>query len=191
MVTVTSSLVEISRFHEMVLSLRADRAQPVIAVQSEAGDWRADIRPSDGEVIDGEIDSLDLLSVREWLSLRQEELAETWRQCTRGASPDHVEPLPEDWPIGGPPPTRAVSVRPLEGYRLWVEWEDGSSGELVLDHLADHPAFTAWRDRDRFEAVRIVGSSLSWGDGMEVCAWLSCWPHLDESPRTTAVSGAR
>ena len=64
---------------------------------------------------------------------------------------------------------------------------DGSASELDLHFLADHPSFEAWKDRGIFEAVRIRGSSFTWGEGMEVCAWLNCWPE-EAPPRTAAAA---
>ena len=181
MVTGTTSMYELSRFHELVVLLHDDVEQPIIAVQSAAGEWRADIRLSDCEVVSGELDSLDAMSIEEWLLLRRNEVRAAWNQYAQGVSPDPIEPLPENWPIGGPPPIRAISVKPLERYRVWVEWENGSAGELDLEFLADHPHFGAWQDQKEFESVRIVRSALTWGEGMEICAWLNCWPGVKAS----------
>ena len=112
--------------------------------------------------------------------LRQDEIRGAWNQFAEGVSPGPIEPLPENWPIGGHPPIRAISVKPLGRYRILVEWENGYAGELDLEFLTDHPDFGAWQDRSKFESVRIVGSSFTWGEGMDVCAWLNCWPRLEE-----------
>lgn len=189
MVTTTASLLELSRFHGMVALLRPNLDEPVIAVQSPAGEWQADIRLSDSDVIEGQLGSLDQMSIREWLSLNRAEIREAWSRYMEGAFPDRIAPLPEDWPIGGPSPTRAISVKPMEGYRIWVEWEDGTAGEISLDFLVAHPAFAAWQDRRKFESVEIIGSSFKWGEGMEVCAWLNCWPGI-ENPTSRESTGA-
>jgi len=186
MVVATSTLFEISRFHGMVLCLRMDRVAPTIAVNSANGEWMADISISTSAVIGGEIEPLDRMSIQEWILLRRDDLAEAWYRLAEGQTPDPIKGLPEDWPIGGPPPTRAISVRPMEGYRIWVEWENGSAGELDLTYLAAHPQFAAWSDRGTFESVRIVGSSFKWGENMEVCAWLDCQPTRGKSPQREA-----
>ena len=183
MVATTSTVFEVSRFHEMILGLCLDGDQPAIAVQSSDGEWKADIHIIDSAVIAGELEPLDRLSTEEWLSLHRDDLLEAWERFAEGHDPESVEALPDDWPIGGPSPTRAISVKPLEEYRLRIEWEDGSVGELDLAYLADHPAFAAWRDRAVFESVRIVGSYFTWGEEMEICAWLDCWPTLRKSPQ--------
>ena len=191
MVTGTVDLHEISRFHELVIYLRTDYDQPVIAVKSDKLEWWGDVRLSDLEVISGKLDSLDRMSIEQWVSAHKDDIAEAWRRYLRGETPDRIEPLPEDWPIGGPPPTRAISAKPLDGYRIWVEWEDGSADEIDLNFLAEDPAFAAWKDRRAFESVRIDGSCFTWGGDMEVCAWLSCWPSLRESKDNTAGNTAQ
>ena len=180
MVTATTSMYELSRFHEMVVLMHADVEDPIISVRSAAGEWRADIRLSGFEVINGELDALDAMSIKEWWLLRRDDIEDAWNQIEGGKSPKPIEPLPENWPIGGPAPIRAISVKPLEGYRLWVQWENGYAGELDLAFLADHPAFGPWQDPRKFESVQIIGSSFTWGEDMEVCAWLNCWPDLAE-----------
>lgn len=188
MVTRAATAQEISRFHEMVVFLRADAHHPTIIVQSAAGQRLAEIRIHDRQIIRGDLGTLDRMSLDEWLSLHSDDIIEAWRQCRRGESPNRVAALPEDWPIGGPSPIRATSVRPLEGYRLRVEWEDGSTGELDLGFLADHPSFQAWKDREKFQAVRVSGSSFTWGEGMEVCAWLDCWPERTLAGKTAGAA---
>jgi len=184
MVTTAATAHEISRFHEMVVFLRSDTDRPTIIVESAAGQHLAEMRVHDRRTIQGNLPPLDRMSIEEWLSLHSDDIEEVWRRYRKGEAPNRIAALPEDWPIGGPSPTRATSVTPLEGYRLRVEWEDGSAGELDLRFLADHPSFEAWKDPDRFQAVRISGSSFTWGEGMEVCAWLNCWPEK-APPRTT------
>ena len=162
MSTATTSMHELSGFHELVVPLHADVEQPIVAVQSATGERRADIRLSDFEVITGELDALDTMSIKEWLLLRRDKITGAWNRLVQGVSPDPGEPLSKSWPIGGPPPVRGISVKPLDGYRVWVEWDNGSAGELDLDFLADHSDVSAWQDQRKFESVRIVGSSLTW-----------------------------
>ena len=68
-----------------------------------------------------------------------------------------------------PEPT-AVEAR--DGYRLWLSYSDGASGEVDLSHLAGKGVFTAWNDRSFFEKVRITPHcSIAWGEGddLEIC----------------------
>ena len=46
---------------------------------------------------------------------------------------------------------RPVEVKPLPGYRIWIEYDDGESGEIDLSHLAGKGVFTAWDEPDHFD----------------------------------------
>lgn len=73
----------------------------------------------------------------------------------------------------GPSPTDVVAVEPREGYSLWVEFADGTSGTADLSFLADGPAFAGWKDREFFESVRICewGGDVEWGDDLQRCGY--------------------
>ena len=48
-----------------------------------------------------------------------------------------------------------VEVKPLPGYRIWIKYEDGESGEIDLSHLAGKGVFKAWDEPGHFERVHI------------------------------------
>ena len=50
---------------------------------------------------------------------------------------------------------KAVQAKPLDGYRLWLKYADGTAGEVDLSDLAGRGVFRAWSDRKLFEAVTI------------------------------------
>ena len=50
---------------------------------------------------------------------------------------------------------RVTAVRPLDGYRLAVEFEDGLRGEVDLSDRLFGPVFEPLRDLDVFRAVSI------------------------------------
>ena len=50
---------------------------------------------------------------------------------------------------------KAVAVGPLDGYRIWVRFDDGLRGELDLAHLVDTGMYKWWKDRRLFESVRV------------------------------------
>ena len=58
-----------------------------------------------------------------------------------------------------------IAVEPRDGYRIWVQYEDGVEGELDLSHLAGKGVFKAWNDRAYFEGVHIneEGGCVCWG----------------------------
>ena len=68
-----------------------------------------------------------------------------------------TEPAPEpDWKI----PVRAEA---REGFRVWVEFNDGVSGEVDLADYAERPEFACWQDRACFEQITITQfDELQW-----------------------------
>ena len=50
---------------------------------------------------------------------------------------------------------RPTKVEPREGYRIWIRYSDGASGEIDLSYLAGRGVFSAWMNRVSFEAVNI------------------------------------
>ena len=63
-----------------------------------------------------------------------------------------------------------LAVKPCEsdGYRIWVEFNDGSSGEVDLSDLAVRPHFGKWADRDFFESVRIEHGLIVWDEDTDI-----------------------
>ena len=65
---------------------------------------------------------------------------------------------------------RPTAVAPRPGYRIWLRYSDGVTGEVDLAHLAGQGVFQAWRDRKFFEAVGFGSSgAVAWGDDIELC----------------------
>ena len=65
---------------------------------------------------------------------------------------------------------RLTAVAPLEGYRIWLHYEDGVAGEVDLSHLAEATAFKRWQDRRFFESVGIgAGGTVEWDDDVALC----------------------
>ena len=65
---------------------------------------------------------------------------------------------------------RPTSVAPLDGYRIWLRYEDGVAGEIDLSHLAGKPAFWRWEDRRFFESVGIGdGGAVEWDEEVALC----------------------
>ena len=44
-----------------------------------------------------------------------------------------------------------VEVRALEGYRIWLRYDDGVEGEVDLSHMLDSELFQIWKDRAVFQ----------------------------------------
>ena len=67
-------------------------------------------------------------------------------------------------------PIRPTVVEPRECNRIWLEYSDGSAGEVDLSHLAGGGVFEVWNDRAYFATVRITEyDAIAWGDGLELC----------------------
>ena len=68
---------------------------------------------------------------------------------------------------------RPKKVKPLDGYKIWIEFEDGVQGEADLSRLAGKGVFKAWDDRALFNTVRIdfPYRAIVWGvsDALELC----------------------
>ena len=64
---------------------------------------------------------------------------------------------------------RVVRAKPLQGFNLWVRFEDGASGDLDISDLAGRGVFRAWEDRRLFESVRISESgAVEWPGGVDL-----------------------
>ena len=105
--------------------------------------------------------------VIEWANLYQAELREAWATCGLGQAPDQIGPLPDEmdeYDTGwGEEDITVAEVEPRDGYRIWLRYTNGASGEVDLSHLAGSGVFKAWYDRDFFERIYISESgAVSW-----------------------------
>lgn len=67
--------------------------------------------------------------------------------------------------------TKPVEVKPGEGYRIWVRYNDGVAGEIDLSDLALKGVFKVWADRSVFESVRLSPyRGISWPGELDLCA---------------------
>ena len=67
-------------------------------------------------------------------------------------------------------PTDPVKVEPREGFSIWIEFVDGTSGTVDLSHLVDGPVFAPWADREFFESVHISDDvAIQWGKDIDLC----------------------
>ena len=64
-----------------------------------------------------------------------------------------------------------TKVKPLPGYKIWIEYEDGESGEIDLSHLAGKGVFKAWDEPGHFEKVHISPHrTIAWDENIDMCA---------------------
>ena len=65
---------------------------------------------------------------------------------------------------------RPTHVEAREGYRLWLRYSDGTTGELDLSHLAGRGVFKAWDQSGYFEGVHIAPHrAIAWDGNLELC----------------------
>src|ERR1700682_3817208 len=84
---------------------------------------------------------------------------------------------------------RPVLVKALPGYRVYLEFSDGTKGEVDLSDLADKGVFEVWKDYNFFERVHIGDHrEIKWNDEIELCAdsLVSRGVSLRTPPRTTS-----
>ena len=66
--------------------------------------------------------------------------------------------------------TRPVEVEPREGFRIWIRYADGTSGEIDLSPLAGRGVFTACNDQRCFQDVHIApAGGIAWSSDLELC----------------------
>ncbi len=64
----------------------------------------------------------------------------------------------------------AVSVRPLEHYRIWITFADGVEGIADLSHLVGKGVFALWNDEKAFSDVHVGPSGeVAWRDEIDIC----------------------
>ncbi|MDE0264340.1 MAG: DUF2442 domain-containing protein [Bryobacterales bacterium] len=65
---------------------------------------------------------------------------------------------------------KAVQARPLDGFRLWLKYEDGVEGIVDLSDLAGRGVFEAWSEENTVEAVTISESgAIVWPGEIDLC----------------------
>jgi len=65
---------------------------------------------------------------------------------------------------------KAIDVRALDNYRIWLKFDDERQGELDLSDLAGRGVFKAWADRRVFQEVRVDHSgAVVWPGEIDLC----------------------
>lgn len=58
----------------------------------------------------------------------------------------------------------------MEGFRLWLKYEDGIEGDVDLSDLAGRGVFEAWSEGNIFDAVAISESgAIAWPGEIDLC----------------------
>ena len=65
---------------------------------------------------------------------------------------------------------KPIKAEARAGFALWIEYADGTAGEIDLSHLAGRGVFRAWEDPAFFAAVRLSeNGAIVWGDKIDLC----------------------
>lgn len=65
---------------------------------------------------------------------------------------------------------KPIFVQALDGYRLFLRYDDGVEGTVSLAHLAGQGIFATWDENVRFANVSIdlETSAIAWSDELEL-----------------------
>ena len=64
---------------------------------------------------------------------------------------------------------RVIDVEPLEGFRVRLEFEDGTQREVDLKPYLHGPIFESIRkDEAVFRSVKIEGGAIAWDNGADI-----------------------
>ena len=68
------------------------------------------------------------------------------------------------------PMPEPIRVEPREGYRIYVEYDDGACGEVDLSHNVGLGIFKVWDEPGVFEQVYITeDGAIGWSDELDLC----------------------
>jgi hypothetical protein len=70
---------------------------------------------------------------------------------------------------------KIISVKPLEGFKLNLKYNDGVEGTVDLSHLKGKGVFVWWENEDNFSKVFIDKSgAIVWNEDLDIDS-LSCY----------------
>lgn len=65
---------------------------------------------------------------------------------------------------------KIVAIKALPEYKLWLEYADGTKGEVDVSHLVGQGVFKKWLIPGEFEKVSIGSmGELVWGNDIDLC----------------------
>jgi len=60
-----------------------------------------------------------------------------------------------------------TDARHIQGHRVWLSFNDGTTGEVDLKDSLDGPIFQPLRDEEYFKSFSLVGHTLAWPNGAD------------------------
>ena len=164
--------VKVSWFSGVTIEMcSANHGVPHFHAEAEY-ERRSAVFDLEGSLLQGSLPSWGIEDVKEWAPRHSAELREAWEQCQRGESPSPIPSLDEDdESVGcGEPLPNPVEVEPRDGFRIWVKFDDGVSGEIDLSHLAGKGVFKAWDDPEFFKGVYVSPyRAIAWSEELDIC----------------------
>ena len=65
---------------------------------------------------------------------------------------------------------KVIDVKPLNNYRIWLKFDDGTQGDVDLSDLAGRGVFETWTDRKVFDEVGVDESgAVVWPGEIDLC----------------------
>jgi hypothetical protein len=65
---------------------------------------------------------------------------------------------------------RIVTIKVLDGYRVWLRFSDGAEGAVDFSQKPRTGVYSSWNDYDRFRQARIGDyGELVWDDQLDFC----------------------
>ena len=61
------------------------------------------------------------------------------------------------------------SAIPLEGYKIWVEFEDGFNKAISLEPFIKNGVSAALKDHSYFKSFKIENGYICWDNGYDIC----------------------
>lgn len=126
----------------------------------------------EGSLLYGSLPSWGLEDVPEWAFRHAAELREAWSKCRHGETPSSINSLDDDdeFEETGERLPVPVEVEARPGFKIWVRFDDGVSGEIDLSHLAGKGVFKAWNDPEFFKGVYVdPGRAIAWSEEIDIC----------------------
>ena len=65
---------------------------------------------------------------------------------------------------------RPVEVKALPNFRIWLRYDDGTTGDVDLSDLVGRGVFNAWHDIGFFNSVKLGShGAIAWGSDIDLC----------------------
>jgi hypothetical protein len=65
---------------------------------------------------------------------------------------------------------KPISIKPLNDFRLWVQYPDGVEGVVDLSEFAGRGVFSLWNDYRNFQQVSVGrDGAIAWNEDVEIC----------------------